>query len=66
MSYQLEQEIKNCLQFFGPLDIRSIQAKLDQRSLVVSQNAIIDACEAMVNRKEIREATGFEDFAYKI
>lgn len=62
----LERNIVECLQMFGPSDLRTIQAKLDLRGLVKSQNEIDTACNRLVQSKLIKEATGFSDIAYKV
>lgn len=63
---QLENEIYNVLKYFGPMILRDIQAKLDTRGIVKSQVEIEKVCQEMVNKKLIKEATGFNDIAFKI
>lgn len=62
----IQREIVNALTFFGPLEIRELQAKLDLRRLVVSLNIIDDAAQGLVKSGLIKEATGYDNPAYKI
>lgn len=63
---EFEHEIFNCLKMFGPCDLQTIQTKLDMRGIIKSQNEIETACESLLERKLIREATGFSNPAYKL
>lgn len=55
----INDEIKNCLKYWGPCTPQIIQEKLDMRGIQVSQIEILNACEFMVRFKEVKEATGF-------
>lgn len=63
---EMEKDIYNCLKMFGPCEIRTIQQKLDQLGLIFNQDTIDTIAENMVELGLIKEATGFNDKAYKV
>jgi hypothetical protein len=64
----LEQNIVDCLRYFGPCTVGTIQQKLDLRGIEVNQMTILNACEHMLMFEQIRIATGFNKFnpGYKL
>jgi len=62
----IHNDIKNCLKMFGPCMVITIQEKLKIRGYNFLYLEILNACEFLLNRNEIQEATGFHGRAFKL
>lgn len=63
---KLEENIVAALKFFGPLNSLQLREKLEARGIPVVMDNLWSKCQGLIEKKQIREATGFPEVTWKI